>query len=85
MELASSNRELRHEITQRKAVEAALKKSELHYTQLLEQSNRLQGQLRLLSREILSAQEDERRKISRELHDVIAQTLTGINLPARDP
>jgi signal transduction histidine kinase len=33
-----------------------------------------------LSRQILSAQEDERKKISRELHDVIAQTLTGINV-----
>jgi signal transduction histidine kinase len=36
--------------------------------------------LRHLSRQILSAQEDERKKISRELHDVIAQTLTGINV-----
>ncbi len=36
--------------------------------------------MRRLSRQILSAQEDERKKISRELHDVIAQTLTGINI-----
>ena len=36
--------------------------------------------MRQLSRQILSVQEDERKKISRELHDVIAQTLTGINL-----
>jgi signal transduction histidine kinase len=61
-------------------VEQALKKSELHYSQLLEQSDRLQEQLRQLSRQILSAQEDERKNISRELHDVIAQTLTGINV-----
>ena len=47
---------------------------------MLEQSDRLQEQLRLLSRQILSAQEDERKEISRELHDVIAQTLTGINV-----
>jgi signal transduction histidine kinase len=33
-----------------------------------------------LSRQILSAQEEERKEISRELHDVIAQTLTGINI-----
>ena len=33
-----------------------------------------------MSRQILSAQEEERKEISRELHDVIAQTLTGINL-----
>ena len=80
VELAASNLELGLEITQRKAVEEALKKSERYYSQLLEQSDRLQEQLRRLSRQILSAQEDERKKISRELHDVIAQTLTGINL-----
>jgi signal transduction histidine kinase len=80
VELAASNLELQQEIAQRKAVEAALKKSEHHYSQLLEKSDRLQAQLRQLSRQILSAQEDERKKISRELHDVIAQTLTGINI-----
>ena len=80
VELAASNLELEQEITQRKAVEAALKKSERHYSVLLEQSDRLQEQLRQLSRQILSAQEEERKRISRELHDVIAQTLTGINI-----
>jgi len=78
--LAASNLELKQEVLQRKTAEEALKKSERHYSKLLEQSNRLQGQLRRLSRQILSAQEDERKNISRELHDVIAQTLTGINV-----
>jgi signal transduction histidine kinase len=80
VELAASNLELNAEIAQRKAVEAALKKSQRHYSELLAQSDRMQEQLRQLSRQILSAQEDERKKISRELHDVIAQTLTGINI-----
>jgi signal transduction histidine kinase len=80
VELAAANLELNMEITQRKAVEQALKKSEGHYAQLLEKSERLQEQLRRLSRQILSAQEEERKEISRELHDVIAQTLTGINI-----
>ena len=80
VELAASNLELSLEITQRKAAEAALKKSEQHYTELLRRSDLLQEQLRRLSRQIITAQEDERRKISRELHDVIAQTLTGINI-----
>jgi signal transduction histidine kinase len=80
VELAASNMELRQEIALRKAVEAQLKKSEQHYSGLLAKSDRLQQQLRQLSRQVLSAQEDERRKISRELHDVIAQTLTGINI-----
>ena len=78
--LAASNLELSLEITQRKATEAALKKSERPLQQLLSQSDHLQEQLRQLSRQILSAQEDERKRISRELHDVIAQTLTGINV-----
>ncbi|MES1180289.1 MAG: sensor histidine kinase [Verrucomicrobiota bacterium] len=80
VELAASNLELSVEIVQRKAAEEALKKSEHHYSQLLKQSDHLQEQLRRLSRQILSAQEDERKRISRELHDVIAQTLTGINV-----
>jgi signal transduction histidine kinase len=47
---------------------------------LLAKSRHMQEQLRLLSRQLIAAQEEERKKISRELHDVIAQTLTGINV-----
>jgi signal transduction histidine kinase len=80
VELAASNMELSMEIAHRKAAEEALKKSERHYSQLLEKSEYLQEQLRRLSRQILFTQEEERKEISRELHDVIAQTLTGINV-----
>src|SRR5437899_8643881 len=80
VELAASNRHLQEESSHRKALEGALGKSEAHYSQLLAESRRMQEQLRLLSRQLLSAQEEERKKISRELHDVIAQTLTSINI-----
>ena len=79
-DLITSNRQLQQEILQRKAVEESLQKSKRHYGELLEQSRQMQEQLRLLSRQLLSAQEEERKMISRELHDQIAQTLTGINI-----
>ena len=80
VELAATNLDLSREIEQRKAAEEALRKSERHYSELLTKSDRLQEELRRLSRQVLMAQEEERKEISRELHDVIAQTLTAINL-----
>jgi signal transduction histidine kinase len=47
---------------------------------LLKQSRQMHDQLRMLSRQLLSAHEDERKMISRELHDVIAQILATISL-----
>lgn len=80
LELAATNRQLQRGIVQRKGVEAALKKSGLHYNKLLRDSLQLQEGLRQLTHEVLVAQEEERRKISRELQDEIAQTLLGINV-----
>jgi signal transduction histidine kinase len=80
IELAAANRQLKQEIVRRRAGEEALKKSQQHYRRLLDQSRHQQEQLRQLARQILSALEEERKKISRELHDEIAQTLTGINV-----
>src|ERR1043166_1174717 len=78
--LSETNRRLKQEIARRQRVELALRTSEQHYSQLLDQSRAMQEQLRHLSRQVLSAQEEERKVISRELHDVIAQTLTSINV-----
>jgi signal transduction histidine kinase len=71
---------LENEIVRRQALEKSLKQSERSQTQMLEQSRQMQERLRNLSLQVLHAQEEERKRISRELHDVIAQTLTGINL-----
>ena len=46
----------------------------------MKESRRLQKHLQRLTHQILSAQEDKRKKISRELQDEIAQTLLGINV-----
>jgi signal transduction histidine kinase len=78
--LMNANLDLKQEIARRRAVEESLKKSEQHQGQLLAQSSIMQDQLHHLSRQVLQAQEEERRRISLELHDVIAQTLTGINV-----
>jgi signal transduction histidine kinase len=40
----------------------------------------MQEHLRHLSRQLLLSQEEERKRISRELHDEIVQTLVGINV-----
>ena len=78
--LAAANRELKREIVQRQKGEEALKKSEAHYAHLFEQSRQMQEQMRHLSRQLLLTQEEERKRISRELHDEIVQTLVGINV-----
>ena len=71
---------LRLEVVQRKVVTVALRKIERHYALLLEESYSMQAQLRHLSRQILIAHEEERKKISRELHDEIGQILAGVNI-----
>jgi signal transduction histidine kinase len=78
-QLAATNRLLQSDIVRRKSVEATLKKSGVHYGKLLKDSLQLQSRLRLLTHQMLSAQENERKRMSHELQDEIAQTLLGIN------
>lgn len=80
VQLAVANRHLRHGIVRRKAAEETLKTSEERYAKLLKESRHLQKHLQHLSHRILSAQEHERKKMSSDLRDEIAQTLLGINV-----
>jgi signal transduction histidine kinase len=78
--LQERNRELEGEIKERKRVEAALRESETHYHRLFNEARAMQESLRDLSNEILRTQEDERKRISRELHDEVGQSLTAISV-----
>lgn len=80
VDLAATNRSLQRGIARRKTVEKALKKSGAHAGKLLKESRRLQKRLRRLTHKLLSAQEANRKKISHDLQDEIAQTLLGINV-----
>lgn len=78
--LSATNDELKREIARRQSVEESLRKSEQHQIQLLDKARLLQDQLRDLSHRIIETREDERKRISRELHDDITQTLVGITV-----
>jgi two-component system, NarL family, sensor histidine kinase DegS len=68
------------EAARRKTGETKLRVGNEKYLRLLRESASMQAKLRQLARQVLSAQEDERREISRELHDEVVQTLVGINV-----
>jgi signal transduction histidine kinase len=80
LDLATANKKLKSEIVQRKAVEKSLRISKETTGVLLLKAGKMQDELRFLSRRLFTVQEEERKRISRELHDVVAQTLTGIKI-----
>lgn len=80
MELAATNRQLRLGINRRKTIEAALRKSGDSHAKLLKDSLQLQDGLRRLTRQVVAAHEAERRQLSQELRNEVAQGLLGINV-----
>ncbi|MFZ4768262.1 MAG: histidine kinase, partial [Roseimicrobium sp.] len=58
----------------------ALKTSEKASSLLLKESRLLEQHLQDMARQLLSAQEEERRRMSLQLQDDIAQTLLGIHV-----
>ncbi len=70
---------LEEEIARRRSVERKLRESKRRQSRMLAESKLMLAQLRSLSHQVLNAQEEERKRISRDLHDEIAQTLVAIN------
>ena len=79
-ESALSIRRLKESSIQRQGAELALRTSGKRHARLRTELHGLQKHLQHVARGILSAQEDERRKTSHQLHDEIAQALIAINL-----
>ena len=80
LEVTALKRKLRREIARRESAESALKQSKKSCGELLVRSKIARTQRRAISRQMLLAHEEERRLISRTLHDEISQTLAGINV-----
>lgn len=78
--VSARNLKLEKEIVARQKIEEDLRAKRKEQSDLLRQSRLQQKMLRDFSHRILNVQENERKRISRELHDVIAQTLVSINV-----
>ncbi len=78
--LAASRLQLRNETKHRKECEAKIKEGISQYRTLLIESKLMNEQSKNLTHRFLLIQEAERRKISRDLHDQVAQILAGINV-----
>jgi len=79
-ELAADKRQLQRGVVRRRVMELAADKRGRHYRKNPEESLTLQRRLRRLTQRVIAAQENDRKKISHELHDEVAQTLLGINV-----
>jgi PAS domain S-box-containing protein len=67
-------------VTDQKNYERSLRRSDTQMKLLLERSRVMRENLEIVSREMLKVQEEERRRISRELHDEIGQLLATMTV-----
>jgi signal transduction histidine kinase len=79
-ELAASNQEVRRGIARHKTLADTAVTNGQDYQKSLKESLQLQRLLRKLTHRVMLEQENDRKNISHELQDEIAQTLLGINV-----
>jgi len=79
-DLAGAHRDLQTGVQERLSAEAALAQSQQKTATLLQDSQALEKDLRHITRSILSTNEAERKKMSHQLTDEIAQNLLGIHI-----
>ena len=68
------------DITDRKSFSTSLKESELKYSALLHEMSRTHEDMLQMSRKLSTIQEEERRRLSLELHDDIGGLLSGLQI-----
>ena len=78
--LTALNHKMKREIVRREVLATALEASRQSTYELLITSRQQRQELRDLSHRLLTAHEDERKRISRRRHEVIPQALTGVRL-----
>jgi signal transduction histidine kinase len=83
--LYESGERLRLAATEREAANAALTRSEQMYRTLAEDLARVDQERSALVGRVVVAQESERQRIARELHDSLAQYLTALRLKLDSP
>lgn len=79
-DLAAAHREMRRHSDTLSATVATLHEEVAHRTRVERELRRSQERLRGLSTRLLTAQEDQRRRIAREVHDELGQALTAIKM-----
>ena len=82
-EAEDATQQLDRSISQRRTAAAALKDSDRRQSVLVKESHKLKQQLQDQLHRILHVQEGEKKKISEQLHEEVAQTLVALQLRLR--
>jgi len=69
-----------HDLTEEYALASALQRAGAERERLIDKISRKRARMARLSRDLINAQEAERKALARELHDELGQRLTALNL-----